>query len=164
MEYSFLLIKPDTYNRDLAEAVREDIVLGCQERQLTIVVERTRTLTVGEVLKIYPTIFEKSFPKEFISLMVSNSSTLFLVAGDNAIAKTKEIRGYHKFNEEEETRGIRGKYCYVEDVSQKDLAEMKTSCHPRAKHLIAVIIEGVVHAPDTSLEVSVMQEIFNDGH
>ena len=160
MEHSFLLIKPDAYNRGLANDVRKDILMGCRERDLSIILEKTKTLTTDEVLKIYPAIFEKSFPYEFIELMTSNLSTLVLVAGKDAIIKTKTIRGYYKFKEEEETRGIRGKYCYVECVSMREAERLKRNGDPQAKQLIAVIIEGIVHAPDTPDEVSVISEIF----
>ena len=160
MERSFLLIKPDAYNRGLAESVKKDILLGCKERGLSVVLERTKALTTDEVLKIYPDIFKKSFPHEFIELMTSNLSTLILVVGEDAIAKTKAIRGHHRFKEEEEIRGIRGKYCYVECVSIEEAEELKRNGDPRAKQLIAVIIEGIVHAPDTPEEVSVISEIF----
>ena len=91
---------------------------------------------------------------------MSNPSTLLLVVGENAITKTKTIRGYHKFKEAEETRGIRGKYCYVECVSIEEAERLKQNSDPRAKQLIAIIIEGIVHAPDTLDEVPVISEIF----
>jgi hypothetical protein len=92
--------------------------------------------------------------------MTSNRSTLILVTGEDAITKTKTIRGCHKFNETEETRGIRGRYCYVECVSIEEAERLKRSGDPRAKQLIAAIIEGIVHAPDTPDEVIIISEIF----
>lgn len=100
---------------------------------LLVISERTKTLTAEEVLRIYPTIFEKSFPHEFIELMTSNSSTLILVSGEDALTKTKAIRGYHRFREDEEIRGIRGKYCYIEDVSLEEVERLKANGHPQAK-------------------------------
>ena len=160
MNRSFLLIKPDAYTRGLADDVRKDILVGCRQQDLSVILEKTKTLTADEVLKIYPTIFEKSFPHEFIELMTSNPSTLFLVVGENVITKTKTIRGYHKFKEAEETQGIRRKYCYVECVSIEEAERLKQNSDPRAKQLIAIIIEGIVHAPDTLDEVPVISEIF----
>lgn len=159
-KYSFLLIKPDAYNRGLADDVRRDIYSECEKTGLSVLLERTKTLTTEEVLRIYPTIFEKPFPYEFIELMTSNSSTLILVFGEDALTKTKVIRGYHRFKEDEEIRGIRGKYCYVENVSLEEVKRLKANGHPQAKQLIAVIIEGIVHAPDTQDEVSTILEIF----
>lgn len=158
---SFLLIKPDAYNRGLAEDVKKDILSECQKVDLSVVLERTKTLTAEEVLRIYPTIFEKSFPHEFIELMTSNLSTLISVSGEDALTKTKAIRGYHRFKEDEEIRGIRGKYGYVENVSLEEVKRLKTNGHPQAKQLIAVIIEGVVHAPDTQDEIPVILDIFS---
>lgn len=160
MNRSFLLIKPDAYSRGLADGVRKDILMGCKEQGLSVVLEKTKTLTTDEVLKIYPAIFEKSFPHEFIKLMTSNPSTLVLVVGEDAITKAKTIRGYHKFKEAEETRGIRGKYCYVECVSIEEAEDLKRNGDPRAKQFIAVIIEGIIHAPDTLDEVPIISEIF----
>lgn len=161
MKYSFLLIKPDAYNRGIADNVREDILSECKKVGLSVVLEMTKILTAEEVLRIYPTIFKKPFPHEFIELMTSNSSTLILVSGEDALTKTKAIRGYHRFKEDEEIRGIRGKYCYVENVSLEEVERLKASNHPQAKQLIAVIIEGVVHAPDTEDEIPVILEIFS---
>lgn len=158
---SFLLIKPDAYNRGLADSVRKDIFSECNKVGLLVISERTKTLTAEEVLRIYPTIFEKSFPHEFIELMTSNSSTLILVSGEDALTKTKAIRGYHRFREDEEIRGIRGKYCYIEDVSLEEVERLKANGHPQAKQLIAVIIEGIVHAPDAQDEIPVILEIFS---
>lgn len=159
---SFLLIKPDAYNRGLSDNVRKDILSECKKMNLSIVTEKTKNLTVEEVLRIYPTIFEKSFSYEFIKLMTSNSSTLILVSGeDNVLEKTKAIRGYHRFREDEEIRGIRGKYSYVENVSLEEVKKMKAGGHPKAEQFIAVIIEGIVHAPDAQDEIPVILDIFS---
>jgi len=161
MKHSFLLIKPDAYNRGLADNVKKDILSECKKVDLLVVLKKTKSLTAEEVLRIYPTIFEKSFPHEFIELMTSNSSTLILVSDEDALTKTKSIRGYHRFRENEEIRGIRGKYCYIKDVSLEEVERLKANDHPQVKQLIAVVIEGIVHAPDTQDETPVILEIFS---
>ncbi|TSC94256.1 MAG: hypothetical protein CEN87_551 [Parcubacteria group bacterium Licking1014_1] len=162
MEYSFLMIKPDAYNRDrdIALDIKNDILLMCQQQGLSVVYERTKRLTRDDVVKIYPTIFQKSFFREFITLMTSNLSILILLSGVDAIKKTKIIRGFHKTKESNETLGIRGKYCYVEDISPEDIAMLKANCHPQRKRLVDIIIEGIVHAPDTPDELPVVLDIF----
>lgn len=161
MSLSFLMIKPDSYNRCIADDVRIDVLALCRDHHLKVVGQWTKKLTREEVLRIYPTIREKSFSEEFMELMVSNYSTLILVNGIDAVLKTKLIRGDCRHSNSDPMSGIRGKYCYVEDISADDWDKLLKRRHPDAEKLISIIIGGVVHVPDDELEVQTTLAVFN---
>ena len=161
MSLSFLMIKPDSYNRCIADAVKTDVLALCQDHYLKVFGQWTKKLTREEVLRIYPTIREKSFLDEFMGLMVSNYSTLILVDGTDAVVKTKLIRGDCRHSNSDPMSGVRGKYCYVEDISVDDWDKLLRKCHPDAQRLIQIIIGGVLHAPDSEQEVQPTLAVFN---
>ena len=161
MSLSFLMIKPDSYNRCIADAVKTDVLALCSLHQLKVVGQWTKKLTREEILKVYPTIHTKSFFNEFIELMVSNYSTLILIDGTDAVLKTKLVRGNCRHSDSEPMNGIRGKYCHVEDISADDWDKLLKKCHPDAEKLIPIIIGGVVHVPDDELGVQTALTVFN---
>ena len=161
MSLSFLMIKPDSYNRCIADAVKTDVLALCQDHYLKVFGQWTKKLTREEVLRIYPTIHEKSFFDEFMGLMVSNYSTLILVDGTDAIVKTKLIRVDCRHSNSDPMSGVRGKYCHVEDISADDWDKLLKRCHPDTERLIQIIIGGVLHAPDSEQEVQPTLAVFN---
>lgn len=160
MGYGFLMVKPDARNRRIYSAVQDDVLQSCKQNGLSIVGKWTKKLNSREVVRIYPAIFQKSFAHDFITLMTSNRSTLFLLSGFDAINKAKTIRGCQRNRSSEKIVGIRGKYCLIEDVSDGDWIKLKAGRHPDQKRLVAIIIGSIVHAPDSEAEISVALEIF----
>lgn len=95
-----------------------------------------------------------------MDLMTSNYSTAFIFSGEDAIKKTKTIRGSQKTKKEDETLGIRGQYCYVADISEDDRRKLEANRHPDRERLIETIIGGVLHASDTVEEIVIISKIF----
>lgn len=161
ISYGCLMIKPDAYNRGIAADVRQDILSMCKQYNLEIRGESTKILATGEVHQIYPDISRKSFVADFLNLMVSNYSTAFMLSGEDAINKTKMIRGSQRTKECDEISGIRGRYCYVADISAEDRRRLEANYHPDRERLVEIIIGGVLHASDTPDEVITISKIFN---
>ncbi|MFA6198239.1 MAG: nucleoside-diphosphate kinase [Patescibacteria group bacterium] len=89
VERSMLLVKPDGVAKGLVDRIRELIVAA----QLRVVEERRKTITVATATELYREFSHRDYFPELVEFMASAPLHIFIVEGEDAIRKVREIIG-----------------------------------------------------------------------
>ena len=116
MEYTLSIIKPDATARDLSDEINQLFI----DNDLDIVAQRELTLSESEAQQFYLEHKERPFYRDLVAYITSGPVVVQVLAGENAIAKNREIMGAtnpanaaegtirHKFAESIERNSVHG--------------------------------------------------------
>ena len=89
MEYTLSIIKPDATARNLVEDINQLFI----ENALDIVAQKELVLSQEQAEQFYIEHKERPFYGELVSYITSGPVVVQVLAGENAIAKNREIMG-----------------------------------------------------------------------
>ena len=89
MEETLSIIKPDGVNKKLIGTILKKF----EDNGLEIIHIRRLTLTTEQASEFYSIHKERPFYKELVSFMTSGPCVPFVIRGENAILKVREIMG-----------------------------------------------------------------------
>ena len=89
IEYTFSIIKPDAVKKNVTGKINTVF----EENGLRIVAQKRVQLSLAQVEKFYAEHAERGFFKDLCSFMTSGPVVLQVLAGEDAIAKNRQLMG-----------------------------------------------------------------------
>lgn len=91
MSYAFGLLKPDCVKRGLVEEVMNMITLA----GLQVVASKRVRLTKEQCAIVWPVCTKQAYWQEMVEFSLSEDSIVFIVKGENATARLKDLVGHY---------------------------------------------------------------------
>ncbi len=88
-EYTLSIIKPDATSRDLTDEINQYFI----NNGLKVVAQKTITLTSAQAEEFYAEHKSRPFYNDLVKYMISGPVVVQVLAGEDAIAKNREIMG-----------------------------------------------------------------------
>ena len=89
VQHTLSIIKPDATKRNLTGAINQRF----EENGLRIVAQKRVQLTEDQAKAFYAVHAERPFYNDLVSFMVSGPVVVQVLAGENAVAKNREVMG-----------------------------------------------------------------------
>jgi len=92
LEYSFGLLKPDCLKR----GIEKEVLALVESSGLRIVVMKRVRLTKRQIDAIWPSCKREDFYEDMVEFSISGDCIVFIVEGENAINRLKDIVGHYE--------------------------------------------------------------------